>query len=120
MACSYLASLSCAKRHLMDSSAAEMYSLRGLPRHGGTRTGGVVRETLICVNASWCSARHSKVSESLSFKSVEKAFIFPAELAMNRQRKLILPSNDCSCFLVVEGGALMIARALFSSTSIPR
>ncbi|KAM2922799.1 hypothetical protein COP2_039118 [Malus domestica] len=104
----------------MDSSAAKMYSLRGLPRRGGTKMGEVVRETLICVNASWCSARHSYVSESLSFKSVEKTLIFPAELAMNRQRELILPSNDYSCFLVVGGGALMIARALFSSTSILR
>ncbi|KAM1567476.1 hypothetical protein ACFX1Q_046456 [Malus domestica] len=52
IACSRPASLSWARRQPMDSSAAEIYSLRGLPRRGGTRTCGVVRETLICVNAA--------------------------------------------------------------------
>lgn len=104
----------------MDSSIVEIYNLRGMLHRGGTRTSEVVKVTLICKKVSWCSSRHSNLSESLSFKSVENVFIFLDELAIKWQRKLILSSTDCSCFLVVGGGALMIVRALFSSTSIPQ
>ncbi|KAM1034727.1 hypothetical protein ACFX2A_038969 [Malus domestica] len=88
MACSRPASLSCARRHLMDASAAKIYSLRGQPRRGGTRTGGVMRETLICINAFWYMPFEDV--RILKFQEHGKGFHFPYRIGNEATKEVNL------------------------------
>ena len=102
----------------MESSVADMYSFKGLPKVGGVSIGGFTRHTLICSKAFCCSLIQMKSSAAFDPNRGKKAYILPAKFAMNLLRKLSLLIRLCSSFFFLRGLASNTTFVLFLSTSI--
>ena len=103
----------------MESSAANMYNLRGHSKSGGTSIGGVAKNCLIWSNASCCLLPQTNSSACLSLNNGEKAFSLPVDFAINFLMKFILPIRLYNSFLFLGGLASNTVFTLFLSTSMP-